>query len=89
MKATVGFVLLALACGVVAFFALAHLFVAYMRRRPDPALTLQTPQVKFRGYDESKAVAAAKRAGQTAAQMAEQDRLLNLKKNPLQIRRRA
>lgn len=79
MKHTLGLIALCLALGVVLFFALAHLLV----RRPDDALTAQKPVYKFRGYDESKAVAAAKRAGQTAAQMAEQDRLLGQKRNPL------
>ena len=48
----------------------------------------QTPIPRFTGYDEAKAVAAAKRAGQTTAQMAEQDRLARQRKSGLSAVRR-
>lgn len=89
MKHTLGLIALCLALGLVVFFALANLLVALARRRPDDALTVQTPRQVYTGYDESKAVAAAKRAGQTAAQMAEQDRLLKQRQSPLRQVRKA
>jgi hypothetical protein len=37
----------------------------------------------YTGHDEAKATAAAKRHGQTSAQMAEQDRIARMKKSNL------
>lgn len=74
-----GLVLLLLMGGAVGGYALVRLLVAWDRRRPDAALQLQTPQIRFTGYDQHKAEAGAKRRGQTAAQMAEADRVVKLR----------
>lgn len=75
----------------VAFGVLAlYVAVAVIRRLPEPVDPVWKPTgiaQKFAGYDQGKAEAAARRNGQTAAQMALRDRKPKAKSNVVPLRK--